>query len=110
VAVCESPQTIVMPGWVSPSCGPITWTMPWLSSPSGCSFTPYWAQLRRRVSIWVRDTGSAMVSRSPRRVLNDGSSYPVGVLWSSVATVRSVRRTGRPAIRRPSNACGLVTS
>ena len=24
VAVCESPQTIVIPGWVSPSCGPIT--------------------------------------------------------------------------------------
>ncbi len=30
VAVCESPQTIVMPGWVRPSCGPITCTMPWL--------------------------------------------------------------------------------
>ena len=28
VAVCESPQTIVMPGWVTPSSGPITWTMP----------------------------------------------------------------------------------
>jgi len=33
-----------------------------------------------------------------------------GVLWSSVASVRSGRRTGRPAIRSPSNACGLVTS
>ena len=28
VDVCESPQTIVMPGCVSPSSGPITWTMP----------------------------------------------------------------------------------
>ena len=28
VEVCESPQAIVMPGWVSPSCGPITCTMP----------------------------------------------------------------------------------
>ena len=28
VDVCESPQTIVMPGWVSPSSGPITWTIP----------------------------------------------------------------------------------
>ena len=30
----------------------------------------------------------------------------VGTLWSIVATVRSGRRTGRPARRRPSNACG----
>ena len=28
VEVCESPQTIVMPGWVRPSSGPMTWTMP----------------------------------------------------------------------------------
>src|SRR5438445_13898166 len=34
----------------------------------------------------------------------------VGVLWSAVASVRSGRRTARPARRRPSNACGLVTS
>ncbi len=34
----------------------------------------------------------------------------VGVLWSAVASVRSGRRTVRPARRRPSNACGLVTS
>ena len=35
VEVWLSPQTIVMPGWVSPSSGPITWTMPWLRSPIG---------------------------------------------------------------------------
>src|SRR4051812_3250147 len=34
----------------------------------------------------------------------------VGTLWSAVARVRSGRRTARPASRRPSNACGLVTS
>ncbi len=28
VEVCESPHTIVMPGWVIPSSGPMTWTMP----------------------------------------------------------------------------------
>ncbi len=28
VAVWESPQTMVMPGWVAPSSGPITCTMP----------------------------------------------------------------------------------
>ena len=34
----------------------------------------------------------------------------VGVLWSAVAIVRSGWRTLRPRRRRPSNACGLVTS
>jgi hypothetical protein len=34
VAVCESPQTIVIPGWVIPSSGPMTWTIPWRSEPS----------------------------------------------------------------------------
>ena len=35
VLVWLSPQTIVDPGCVSPSSGPITWTMPWRSSPTG---------------------------------------------------------------------------
>ena len=34
VAVCESPHTIVIPGWVTPSSGPMMWTMPWRSEPS----------------------------------------------------------------------------
>src|SRR5512132_3057701 len=34
----------------------------------------------------------------------------VGTLWSAVASVRSGRRTARPASRSPSKACGLVTS
>jgi hypothetical protein len=38
------------------------------------------------------------------------SMFSVGTLWSSVAIVRSGRRTVRPVSRRPSNACGLVTS
>ena len=33
VDVWLSPHTIVMPGWVSPCSGPITWTMPWPGSP-----------------------------------------------------------------------------
>ena len=33
VAVWLSPQTIVIPGWVRPSSGPMTWTMPWVSEP-----------------------------------------------------------------------------
>ena len=33
----------------------------------------------------------------------------VGTLWSQVAKVQSGRRTGRPALRRPSKAWGEVT-
>ncbi len=29
VEVWLSPQAMVMPGWVMPCSGPITWTMPW---------------------------------------------------------------------------------
>ena len=44
-----------------------------------------------------------------------GSAMPcersvVGTLWSTTASVFSGARTLRPARRRPSNACGLVTS
>ena len=100
VEVWESPQTTVMPGWVSPSCGPTTCTMPCSTSPRLCNVTPNSSQLRRRVSICSRETGSAIGL----------SMSMVGTLWSSVANVRSGRRTGRPASRRPSKACGLVTS
>ena len=97
VEVCESPQTIVMPGWVTPSSGPITCTMPWRRWPSGYSVTPNSSQLRVSASSWACDSSS-------------GRPGPVGTLWSAVASVRSGRRTFRPASRSPSNACGLVTS
>ena len=86
VLVCESPQTIVRPGWVRPSCGPMMCTIPWSRSPSACSRMPNSSALRRRVSTWVRLTGSAIGLSQSR----------VGTLWSSVAIVRSGRRT-RPA-------------
>ncbi len=35
VEVWLSPHTIVMPGWVRPCSGPMTWTMPWLAWPIG---------------------------------------------------------------------------
>ena len=39
------------------------------------------------------------------------SAWPsVGVLWSAIASVRSGRRTLRPAAFRPAKACGVVTS
>ncbi len=100
VEVWLSPHTIVMPGWVSPSCGPTTCTIPCSTSPSGWRRMPNSAAFLRSASTWVRLTGSAIgLSKST-----------VGTLWSSVASVRSGRRTVRPASRRPSNACGEVTS
>ena len=83
VEVCESPQTIVMPGWVRPSCGPMMCTMPCSTSPSECSRTPNSSAFARSVSTWVRETGSAIGL----------SQSIVGTLWSSVARVRSGRRT-----------------
>ena len=102
VAVCESPQTIVMPGWVTPSSGPMMCTIPCRSEPSEYSGTPNSSQLRSSVSTCTRESSSRM------RAATGVSS--VGTLWSAVASVRSTRRTGRPASRSPSNACGEVTS
>ena len=100
VEVCESPHTTVVPGWVSPSSGPIMWTIPWLRSPIENSRTPNSSTLRRRVATCIAEVSSAIGARMSI----------VGTLWSSVAIVRSGRRTGRPASRSPSKACGLVTS
>ncbi len=95
-----SPHTTVMPGWVTPSSGPMMWTIPWRLLRSENSGMPNSAQLRSSASIWAADRGS----RTP------ASRPVVGTLWSTVASVRSGRRTRRPAIRSPSKACGEVTS
>ena len=100
VEVWLSPQTIVRPGWVSPCSGPMTWTMPWFGWPIGQQSTPKSRQFSSSASSCRRETGSAM-----------GPLWDVvGTLWSAVATVRSGRRRRRPASRRPSKACGEVTS
>ena len=39
VDVWESPHTMVMPGWVTPCSGPMTWTIPWRGSSSPYSVT-----------------------------------------------------------------------
>ena len=100
VLVCESPQTIVIPGWVSPSCGPMTWTIPWAGSPMPCSGIPNSAQLASSWLTWA----SAMAS------MNGRLRSVVGIEWSAVATVWPGRRTPMPRARSPVNACGLVTS
>ena len=99
VLVWLSPQTIVVPGKVSPSSGPITWTIPCRPPWTSNSVRPNSRQLFRSVSTCRRDIGSLMSSWNS-----------VGTLWSTVATVKSGRRTFRPASRSPSNAWGLVTS
>src|SRR5919201_5086595 len=102
VAVWLSPQTIVMPGCVTPSSGPMTWTIPWCSEPSEYRGMPNSSQLRSSVCTCTRLSSSWM--RAATGVPS------VGTLWSAVASVRSARRTLRPARRSPSNACGLLTS
>ena len=63
---------------------------------------PNSAQLDSSFSTWMRLSSS---------LIRAATGVPsVGTLWSAVATVRSGRRTGRPASRSPSNACALVTS
>ncbi len=54
VEVWLSPHTMVMPGWVRPCSGPITWTMPWSGLPIGYSVMPNSAQLARRTSTCLR--------------------------------------------------------
>ena len=55
--VCESPQATVMPGWVRPSSGPTTWTMPWRPEPAARYRMPWAAALR--------SSSDTMASASP---------------------------------------------
>jgi hypothetical protein len=100
VEVWLSPQTMVMPGWVSPSCGPITCTMPWSRSPIGASRMPNSAALCRSASTCARLTGSAIGLRIVERrdVVVLGGEREVGAAHR------------RPGSASPSKACGLVTS
>src|SRR6184192_2866326 len=61
--------------------------------------------LRTNCEEFVRSVSSCWCERG-----SSGVSSPVRTLWSIVASVRSGRRTLRPARRRPSKACGDVTS
>ena len=100
VAVCESPQTMVAPGCVRPSSGPMTWTIPWFGDSQPCSGMPNSLQFVSSCFTCV-----AAISSAIGRLRG-----VVGMEWSAVATVLSGRRTFKPRVRRPVNACGLVTS
>ena len=60
VAVWLSPQTIVMPGCVRPSSGPMTCTIPCSREPISNSLRPNSAQLLRSVSICSFESGSVI--------------------------------------------------
>ena len=100
VEVCESPQTIVMPGSDRPLSGPTTWIMPLRGSIIPKWVRPNSAALAARVSTCCLEMGSAM-----------GLSWScVGVLWSGMQKIFSGRRHLMPRARMPSKAWGVVTS
>ena len=60
VEVCESPQTMVMPGLVMPSSGPMTWTMP-------CSRRVHVVELDAEVGAVFAQRGRSASRQSGRR-------------------------------------------
>jgi hypothetical protein len=103
VLVWLSPQTIVKPGCVSPSSGPITCTIPCRASPTGKRGTPN----SRQLAASALTCSAAAPSAAARRP--SGPSR-VGIAWSIVATVRSGWRTRSERARSSEKACGEVTS
>ena len=66
VDVWLSPHAIVIPGWVSPSSGPMTCTIPWspdTSSPGANRWMPCLAQFFSSADV----ISSAITSRNGRR-------------------------------------------
>ncbi len=104
VLVWLSPQTMVMPGWVRPSSGPMTCTMPCPLLPRACSSMPKSAQFFSSCG----DLRAAALSSTG--ILPSLPRGVVGVEWSIVATVRVGRRTLSPVSRSQVKAWGEVTS
>ncbi len=63
VEVWESPQTMTIPGWVSPSSGPITWTIPCSGLSRSNSSTPNSRAFCTSAATWRAEIWSAMGSR-----------------------------------------------
>ena len=104
VEVCESPQTILIPGSVKPNSGPITWTMPWLFELILNCFIPKSLQFLSNSTTCNFEILSSMFS-----TLN---SLPlvVGTLWSGVAMFALILHGLSDFFLRPSKAWGDVTS
>ncbi len=100
VEVWLSPHTMVMPGWVRPSCGPLTCTMPWSRVPMGACRMPNSSVFFRSASTCARLTGSAM----------GASRSVVGTLWSSVRHGNVGTADGAPGRAEPVEGLRAVTS
>ena len=92
VAVCESPHTIVIPGWVRPSSGPMTWTIPWCGEPMPCSGIPNSrAVLLEAADLRERDLvgeGQAAIGRRDRVV--DGGQRLARATHAEAAVAKAV--------------------
>ena len=75
VQVWLSPQTTVVPGSVSPSSGPITWTMPWSGESMSNSVSPWEAKLRR-ISGTNLSLSGLLASVRPARIVTLCSGEP----------------------------------
>ena len=100
VDVWESPHTKVIPGWVIPSSGPITWTIPWFIWFRSKYLILCFLQLFVKVSTWSFEILSLIPD-----VL-----FFVGTLWSDTAKIEFLFQIFLFSILSPSKACGEVTS
>ena len=102
VEVWLSPQTMVMPGWVRPCSGPITWTMPWPLLPMGCRVMPNSAAFWRITSTWRRgdgvgdelDVAAGRLGRGGHVVVfgGDGEVGPANLAVGQAEPVERLRR------------------
>ena len=92
VDVWLSPQTIVIPGCVSPSSGPITWTIPSRPLPVAKSRTPNSSQFaRKRVELRARERVGDRARRASGRC--GPSSRPSGRDAAPAGRRRAATRT-----------------
>ena len=98
VEVWLSPQTMVIPGWVTPISGPITWTMPCRELRSEKSGMPNSAQLRSSASTCAADraVGDAGLAADGRHVVVDRRQ---GAVRAPHAPARPAAGRRRPAAR-----------
>ena len=101
VEVCESPQAMVMPGWVRPCSGPTTWTMPCL--PVGVSKK----RDAEALAVLLERDHHLLGERVLERPAGACRSGRCGRRWRTCA--RGGERRARGSRSMP-NACGLVTS
>jgi len=100
VEVWLSPHTIVIPGWVSPSCGPITWDDPLLGVPSGAAGRRIQRSCAASLDLSARNqVGDRLVDVDRRHVVILGGDREIGTIAAD----------GRPtAVRRRPAAGHLV--